>query len=393
MTAGCAVTLASGPCNVRVEAARPAEIESITRQLGARPTAPEGPVDLRIRFETPPNDPRRLFGSGEYAADDHALVVLRGSQKRRVDVRIPFDRLDEDPTLLCAPGSAPVPLLIPLLNLLATAKGVLPLHAAAFELDGLGVLVTGWSKSGKTETLLAFAGQGARYLGDEWVYLHADGGVSALPEPIRLWSWHLRELGARAPRLPLRTRAALGALDLAVAGGASVDERLPGWARRARFLASQQRNVRLPPEQLLPVGDRGNLDVVVLTESHDRDEIVVEPIDVEEVASRAATMLPVERAPLLEAYDVYRYAFPGQRSRLIDAAPQRERALLVKRLAGRPALLVRHPYPFGFAEMARALRPHLEAVHRRSAPVPEPHLGAERGRAPAPPTSRPTAPR
>jgi hypothetical protein len=363
---GVTTGIVAGQCRILVEGAPPADLERVAGQLGAERVTADEPADLHLRFGPLTPGPRRLFGAGEYAADEDGLVLLRGSQKRAIEVGIPFDRLGEQPTLRCAPGSSPIPLLVPLVNLITLSKGVLPLHAAAFDLDGLGVLVTGWSKSGKTETLLAFAGQGARYLGDEWVYLHPGGRMSALPEPMRIWSWHLDELGHRAPRLPLRTRAGLAALGFVTAGGSAIDERLPGSLRRARFLAAKQRNVRLPPEQLLPVADEGRLDVVVLTESHDRDQITVEPIDVDEVASRVATMLPVERAPLLEAYDVYRYAFPGRRSALIDTAPERERAMLSERLAGRAALLVRHPYPFRFDAMARALRPHLGAVRRVS---------------------------
>jgi hypothetical protein len=369
--------LVAGPCRVDVEGGEPSDLERIARQLGARRATSEGPADLCVRIGPLPEGFRRLFGGGQYAADTDGLVLLRGEGKQPVEVKIPFDRLDHRPVVLCEPGSTPIPLLVPLLNLVAASKGDLPLHAAAFELDGLGVLVTGWSKSGKTETLLAFAGEGARYLGDEWVYLHADGGMSGLPEPMRVWSWHLRELGRRRPRLPLRTRVGLAALDLAVAGGHPIDARLPPLLRRARHLAAQQRNVRLPPRRFLPVADRGRLDVVVLTESHDREDITVEPIDVEEVASRAATMLPVERTPLLEAYDVYRYAFPDRRSELVDSAPERERALLSERLRGRPALRVRHPYPFRFDALARTMRPHLEGIRG----VRSRHEPSQRGRA------------
>jgi hypothetical protein len=179
---------------------------------------------------------------------------------------------------------------------------------------------------------------------------------------MRLWSWHLRQLDGRAPELPLGTRIGLQILDGLVAGGPAVDRRLPGVARRLRHLLTQQRNVRVPPEQLLPVLERTNLDVLVLTESHDRPVIAVEPMDPATVAARIAAMLPVERADLLTAYQAFRYAFPARRSPLLYTAAERERLLLAERLADRPALLVRHPYPFSFRAMADALEPWLEKV-------------------------------
>ena len=42
------------------------------------------------------------------------------------------------------------------------------LHAASFVHRGHGVLVTGWQKGGKTETLLPFTPPPARLVADEW---------------------------------------------------------------------------------------------------------------------------------------------------------------------------------------------------------------------------------
>jgi hypothetical protein len=307
-----------------------------------------------------PPGPRRLFGTGEYAATDEHFLLLRGAGKQPVEVTLPFDALGHRPTLRCTPGSVPVPLLVPVLNVTALASGIVPMHAAAFDLDGLGVLVTGWSRSGKTETLLAFGDRGARYVGDEWVYLHPDGTLTGLQEPMRVWSWHLRQLDGRAPSLPLTTRASFAVLDRATEATAA--RPLPGKVRRLRHLLSEQRNVRIPPQRLLPVTDRTELDVVILTESHDEDAITVEPVDPMDVARRMAAMLPVERAPLLAAYQAFRYAFPDRRSDLLDGAEEFERDLLPRALDGVPALRVRHPYPFSFPAMADALGPWLDEL-------------------------------
>ena len=81
-------------------------------------------------------------------------------------------------------GLPAIPLLVPIVNLTALANGALPLHASAFVHRGTGVVATGWSKGGKTEALLAFSANGARYVGDEWVYVAADGSrVSGIPSP------------------------------------------------------------------------------------------------------------------------------------------------------------------------------------------------------------------
>jgi hypothetical protein len=356
------VSLRAGPCHLAVTGELGRDAPAIARQLGAVRVDTAADPELTLHVGTLPPGPRRLLGRSEYAAQDEGLVILRGPQKRAIEFLIPFDELGGQPRLQCRPGSAPLPLLVALVNLSVLARGVVPVHAAAFDLDGLGVLVTGWSKSGKTETLLAMASRGARYIGDEWVYLDADGFMSGLPEPMRLWSWHLRELDGFGPPLPLTTRAGLALLDAAAAGGEDVDARLPGPLRRARHVLDRQRSVRVPPEQLLPISPGQKMDVVVLVETHDSPEVTIEPVESTDVAARIAAMLPAERHELTSAYEAFRYAFPYRRSELLDSAPDREQAALKAVLADRPALLLRHPYPFRFEDLARALEPQLDAL-------------------------------
>ena len=76
--------------------------------------------------------------------------------------------------------------------------------------EGVGVVTTGWSKGGKTEAVLAFVARGARFVGDEWVYVEHDGAtVHGIPEPLRLWDWHLRQLPDLRARIGRGERARL----------------------------------------------------------------------------------------------------------------------------------------------------------------------------------------
>ncbi len=71
--------------------------------------------------------------------------------------------------IICERGLAAVPELVAVINQTALANGFLPLHSAVFNCQVVGILTTGWSKSGKTESLLAFMANGAEYefrLGD-----------------------------------------------------------------------------------------------------------------------------------------------------------------------------------------------------------------------------------
>jgi hypothetical protein len=238
-----------------------------------------------------------------------------------------------------------------MVNFIALSRGVLPLHASAFIIDGLGVLVTGWSKGGKTEALLAAMSQGAEYVGDEWVYLQPDGTMFGLPEPIRVWDWHLEQLPEllrarpRADRLRLSTWRAVAALtrlgsDAPVPGA--------GLARRARPIATRQAYLQVPPEELFGKGRvalRGQLDSVVLVLSAESPNIATEMAGPLEVSGRMAASLTEEREPFLSHYRQFRFAFPERSSSLVETSKEREAELLAHLFDGRPAARVIHPHP------------------------------------------------
>src|SRR5829696_5035803 len=204
-----------GLVGIRLVGARPADEAGVRRQLGLAPTTLGREPDLVVRFvdRIPVRGDVRLLGLDDAAFTDDAFLVLRGRHKRRVRVRIPLEDLGERCELVCEHGAGSVPLLVAAVNTRALAAGALPLHASAFIHEGTGAVVTGWTKGGKTEALLAFAARGARYVADEWTYVLPPGErVVGIPEPIRLWDWHLRQLPEYAAVLPPRERRRLRAL-------------------------------------------------------------------------------------------------------------------------------------------------------------------------------------
>src|SRR5918997_82180 len=128
---------------------------------------------MTVMDETEPETPRDAPPPAGHADFDlHGIVGIRLVGASPGDERAVADQLGPIRT----PGLDREPdIVIRFVNLTALAKGALPLHAAAFTYRGTGVVVTGWAKGGKTETLLGFMAAGAEYVGDEWVYLDANG--------------------------------------------------------------------------------------------------------------------------------------------------------------------------------------------------------------------------
>jgi len=357
-----------GFARLRLVDADPRDVATVLRQVGPLQAPSAGDADVTIRFvdRLPLHGPVRFVQQGEAGFTSDGFVVLRSRAGAPTRVHVPFEDIGSGLEIVCERGLPAVPLLLAILNLTVLGNGALPLHATAFELDGHGVLCTGWSKGGKTEALLAFLAHGARYVGDEWIYLPADGdAMFGVPEPVRLWHWQLQQVPDVAKRVPAGTRARLAALDQVTRGvrQAGAAQRTPAWAasvlRRAAPVLQRQLYVQLPPDQLVggPHAMTGSAhpNTVFFMQSHDADEIVVEPVDPIDVAERMQFSLRYERLGLTALYEQFRFAFPDRRSALVDSAADLEQVLLHKVLQGKRAFAVRHPYPTRLAGLHDAM--------------------------------------
>jgi hypothetical protein len=351
-----------GLVGVRVLGATPSDAAVVSRQLGHAETRLERDPDLTIRFvDRLAPTPLTLVGVGESGYDDDAFYLLqaKGGIPRRT--LMPFDRLGPGAEIVCERGIPAVPHLLAAVNLVLLDRDVLPLHATALEVDGTGVLVTGWSKAGKTETLLGATSSGARYIGDEWVYLPPDGRMLGLPEPIRLWAWQLAQrpdlLAKRtaSERRRLRTWATISgiadrAVDRAWTGSAAVRRVAPALGRQAYL--------QVPPADLFGVSGlvpSARLDAVVLVLSSEAPDTVAHPALPGEISRRMAASLAEERAPLMVHYRQFRYAFPDRSSALLETVADLEARLLRERLDHVPSAKVTHPHPCDVHELGRTV--------------------------------------
>jgi hypothetical protein len=330
------------------------DVDTVVRQIGPLVGTLAREPDISIRFVEDLPDPRRMTYAGwpECAATDDAFYLLRGGEGTPARTLLAVEDVGGRCTIVCERRVGPVPHLLAIINLTALAHGVLPLHASAFTYRGVGVLATGWAKGGKTETLLAFAERGAAYVGDEWVYLTPDGGMHGVPEPIRLWHWQVRQLPGLRRGLGRTTRARLDALPaMATAATALAGNRrgLPASVlRRAAPVVRRQAYVQVPPARLFgesSIALHGRLDHVLFVASHDRGDVSIEPLDGTAVAARMRASLVEERSPFLQMYRQFRFLFPDLSSSAVEDAPATEERLLAQFLTGRPAHLLRHPYP------------------------------------------------
>jgi hypothetical protein len=358
-----------GIVGIRLLDASPADVSAVRRQLGPIEGIWAGEPDIAIRFVDRLVTPDlRYLGLQDAAFTDDAFYILRGKQKSPVMAQIPLDQVGGRIEIVCERGLAAVPLLIALINATAIARGAVPLHAAAMTYEGTGILATGWTKGGKTEMLLAFVANGAHYVGDEWVYLDRAGRTMAgIPEPIRVWDWHLSELPEFRARLNAGQRRRLALLRPLLNGlrragdSAWLPRRAAGLARRAEPLLRRQHGVDVAPERLFGPNRFASvapLDRVFLVVSHAADEVTVRPIAGREVARRMVFSLLEEIEPLRAAYNRFRFAFPDVRNEFLDCLPDAWERALAEALADKEAYVVYHPYPVPVRRLFAAARPY-----------------------------------
>ncbi len=371
-----------GLVGVRLVDPAPGDVAAVRRQLGPLQGRLSGPPDITVRFvDHLPVPELRHVELGKSGFTEDGFYILQ-SRKQPARVRIDFQQIGGSCEIVCQTGISAVPLLLAIINMTLLAKECVPLHASAFLHKGTGVVVTGWAKGGKTEALLAFSQRGARYVGDEWVLLTADGrSAFGIPEHIRLQQWHLAQL----PNMRTHVRAA----DRFFFRAVRVFERCQGLfpervARRSAFVRRlrgavpalrRQLNAQFDPRVVF--GDSlGPFSMVprkvFFMMSHAGPGIEVEPTDPMQVAEHMCESIRYEQLPFFSNYLAYRFAFPSRANDFIEHAYDLQRQLLRRALSGKDAYIVRHPYPCSLDELYERMSPFCESAASQQVGDPPP---------------------
>ena len=368
---------------VRLIGAGPAEMRIVRRQLGSLPVIDQPTAsgsgdraahaaDVTIRFvdRLDLDGPVRRLGPDAQVIGDR-FVVTRGRRQSRVAVEVPVGSLGTGPaTLVAERGGRSIPLLLPILAASLLARGVAVAHASAFLVDGRGVLVSGWAKGGKSETLLAFLMHGARYVGDEWLFVDPDGPTMfGPPEPIRLWDWQLAQTPGLRARVGRTDRARLGAAaGLAnvlrgvgrapAVGSSTVGEA----ARRAEAVVDRQRSRQFAVEELFGAdaihAAAASVDRVVLVAGSTEDH-VRRDVHPDEAAARIAATTAHELLDLAALRLAFRHAFPEELAGGLEDLEARMRAVYRTAFEHVPIIEVRHRHPPDIASLHRLIAPAL----------------------------------
>jgi hypothetical protein len=338
---------------------------AVANGLSQHQSAIEGEPDITIYFKEKLPTPALTYLGLDYAGfTDEGFYIL--SSKENLKVRIPFEKIGSHFEILCESGLHSLPWLFDLINFTLLKKNYLPLHASAFVYNGVGIVVTGWTKGGKTEALLSFANHGAHYVGDEWAILSGDGKeMFGIPVPICVWEWYFKSIPKLLPKVGMQRKILfkiIHSLDLIHRGLEKVSFKNSFPVKilgQALPSLKRQLNIRALPEELFKnrVCKLATPDKIILSISQNDPNIYVEECDPSEIAKRMISSNELEQAPFLEFYKAFKFAFPNLRNEFLENIDELQYALLCSAFANKKAYKVYHPYPVSLENLFNQLKP------------------------------------
>jgi putative flippase GtrA len=157
-------------------------------------------VDITIRVgAVGGRGPRRRAAMTEYA-NPTTMRYEEHLGRLGANFRVEFgDRIDitVGPLLARSPHVVYTNIVEALLRFVLVSRGRMLLHSACVNLDGVGVMLSALTDTGKTATILRLLrDHGGRFLSDDMTVIDADGNAVCFPKPLTISAHTLRAVNA-----------------------------------------------------------------------------------------------------------------------------------------------------------------------------------------------------
>jgi len=347
-----------GVAGIRFENISRKEVSSIVNNFLAFEKKLDREPEIAVRFVDTLKTPDLIYLGLDYAAFDKEKFYLISDPVSKKKVSIPFDKIGQKLEIVCEKGVKSIPLLNHITNFYLIKNNFVPIHSSGFYFDGKGILVMGWTKGGKTETLLSFANHGAEYVGDEWVVLKPDGSeMCGLHVPVTIWKWQLPYIKKIVKNIGLVNKLIFSTISILEAINnisikLKLDKTFPfkllsqGLPHLRKLL-----KIRKSSEDLFKDKIRNGmikLDSIVLALSQESNEIVAKECEPEEIIKRMIHSNDYEQLPFFEFYKAFKYAFPERNNEFLDNIKNIHSGLLLNALERKKSFKILHPYPVSF---------------------------------------------
>ncbi|WP_186525931.1 GtrA family protein [Leekyejoonella antrihumi] len=170
------------------------------RELEHFATDHDGPCDIEIRGGDFGNRQARTRARVTQYAAIPAVSYEEHSGRRGADFLVDMTEnicVTVGPMLLTSPHVLYTNVVEALLRFVLVSRDRVLLHSACLELDGMGVLLSARTDTGKTGTVLRLVRESrARFLSDDMTILSADGAALCFPKPLTISQHTLRAVDA-----------------------------------------------------------------------------------------------------------------------------------------------------------------------------------------------------
>jgi hypothetical protein len=362
-----------GILNIRLLNATKKDQKAFEYQLGIQATSAIDEIDITIEYQNHVSgeEPLRHLVMGQAAYNSSGFFAIESQNGKQYAAKIPMQELGKPCTLICQQGIGEIPLLLFIINLHMIEKGYTPIHASAFLHEGVGVIVNGFPKGGKTSILFSFLAKSAKFVSDDWLYVDKSPSIYGLAQAIKLSDWQLESL----PDFRKQIKQSKWLSIKSVQYLDQVEQTVPDALRRGflpakafhrvqRYLNKKQRHIYVSPLDLFdtsPDEFTSQFDVLILTMSHESAEIEVQALETQIAVERLAAALQYEWLEFMEYYIQSCYAFPDKRNSTIESLTQTMGDRLQILLADRPIYAVYHPHPVALEELFAHIQPVIQA--------------------------------
>ena len=347
-----------GAIGIRLVNPSSSDVKVITNKFDIVQKEIESEPDIIITYKKKLQSDNLTFiglHTAAYSADNFYIL---SNGKEDVKVIIPFENIGKKQLhIVCESGSPDIPALNHIVNLIFLSKGYLPLHSTAFKYNNEGILVMGWSKGGKSESLFSFMKNNADFVSDEVSIISKDGKeILGLKVPVCIWKWQFKEIPEFMPKLGMQKKILFAIVQILHAFQ-KVSNRSS--LRKVLFLLNGKLNVKVLPSKIFKsnkIIDKAKLDKIILSMSHDSEEIIIKKIPAREIIDRMISSQRYELDYFMQLYNIFKYAFPEKKNDFLENIENLQQRIMNKLLGEKQSFIVKHPYPVSFNKLFESMK-------------------------------------
>lgn len=351
---------------IRVITPNESDLKLISNYYGEHEKELNRQPDITITFKNSFEIPDLIYIGLDNAGFNKDGYYILSSGRSKLKVKIPFEKIGQPLEIICQSGIPGIPLLNHIINLAFLSKNYIPLHASAFRYNKKNAVAMGWSKGGKTESLLAFANKDAEYIGDEVVMLSKNGNeMFGIPASVTVWEWQFKQVPKLIPKLSKNKKSLFNLIHFIE----SVYKFLKKTFLKDSFVTKviaealpafkRQLNFRVTPKYIFKekiYKEKAYPDKIILIMSHESNEIKVESCTIDEVIARMINSHEYEMSTFIQHYNTFKFAFPQLKNQFLENVNKHQSELLKTALTGKEAFKVLHPYPVSFEKLFEKMK-------------------------------------